>query len=92
MPVQSGATQIEGVPSGDPDIDTLLIMVATLQRARKEQGLTLRDLAKRMNVSLAHLSRAERGLAQPGLVVLLRWFRALDLDFEAIYRQSRDTG
>ncbi|WP_425602314.1 helix-turn-helix domain-containing protein [Luteolibacter yonseiensis] len=56
-------------------------MVKFLRETRIEKGLTLRDLTEEMGVSYSHLSRAERGLSQPGLVVLLRWCRALDFPF-----------
>ena len=50
--------------------------------------MTLRDLEKATGVSNGHLSRAERGLSEPGIVVLRRWCRALNLEFETVCRES----
>lgn len=78
----------DGPPSGDPDLDVLLRFVGILRDSRQQQGLTLRDLTGRMGINFAHLSRAERGLTQPGLVVLLRWCRALGLRFGDVWRKA----
>ena len=88
MPLSSGLSTPDGIPSGDRDLDVLVWIISILREARHEQGFTLRDLPGKMGISYAHLSRAERGLAQPGLVVLLRWCRALDLKFGDVWRQA----
>ena len=87
MPSASGSPTPDGVPSGDPDIDILLGIVFVLRETRLQKKLTLRDLTQMMGISYAHLSRAERGLSQPGLLVLLRWCRALDLKFSDVWNQ-----
>ena len=87
MPSASGSSTPDGVPSGDPDIDLLLEIVFILRETRLQKKLTLRDLSQMMGISYAHLSRAERGLSQPGLWVLLRWCRALDLKFGKVWKQ-----
>jgi DNA-binding Xre family transcriptional regulator len=84
---KSGSSNHDGVPSGDPDIDVLLGIVFVLRETRLRKKLTLRDLTKIMGISYAHLSRAERGLSHPGLLVLLRWCRALDLKFGEVWKQ-----
>ena len=88
MPSLSGLSTPDGVPSGDPDLDVLLWIISILRDARRKQGFTLRDLTGKMGISYGHLSRAERGLTQPGPVVLLRWCRALGLQFGDGWRQA----
>lgn len=75
--------------SGDQDADQVTRMMAILKEERMAKGLTLRKLSRLMNVDFTHLSRAERGLTQPGLVILMRWCRALDLEIESLFRNSR---
>jgi transcriptional regulator with XRE-family HTH domain len=74
--------------SGDPDEAYLHRFLTILKGEREARGMTLRDLEKIMGVSNAHLSRAERGLSEPGVVVLRRWCRALELEFDTICRQA----
>jgi len=88
MSTRSGNPQIPDSP-GDPDVERLLKIVSVLHSERLSKGLTLRKLSKIVQVDFTHLSRAERGLTQPGLVVLLRWSRALDLEIEKLFRDSR---
>jgi transcriptional regulator with XRE-family HTH domain len=88
MQPSPGLSPPDGVPSGDPDLDALLRLIGILRASRQQQQLTLRDLTEKMGIDFAHLSRAERGLTQPGLVVLLRWCRALGLKFEDVWRQA----
>jgi transcriptional regulator with XRE-family HTH domain len=89
MPSGHGEKHSSDTPSGDPDVDRLLRIVAALHAIRMAKGLTLRKLSKLIQVDFTHLSRSERGLTQPGLVVLLRWCRALDLEIETLFRDSR---
>lgn len=74
--------------SGDQDEAYLRRLVLGLKQKREERGMTLRDLEKVMGVSNGHLSRAERGLSEPGVVVLRRWCRALGLIFEEVCRSA----
>jgi transcriptional regulator with XRE-family HTH domain len=74
--------------SDDPDEAYLRRFLLRLRTERRSQGMTLRDLQKTMGVSNSHLSRAERGLSEPGVVVLRRWCRALGLQFEMVCRDS----
>lgn len=79
---------ISANPLGDPDVDLLLKIVAILREARRQKGYTVRELARKVRIAHSFLSYAERGLSQPGLVVLLRWCRALDLDFKAVFEEA----
>jgi transcriptional regulator with XRE-family HTH domain len=76
--------------SGDPDEAYLRRFLGRLKQEREARGLTLRDLEKIMGVSNGHLSRAERGLSEPGIVVLRRWCRALALEFETVCREAEE--
>lgn len=87
MPFSPGLSDLDGNPSGDPNLDVLLRIVEILREARQQQGLTLRDLTEKMGINYAHLSRSERGLTQPGFVVLMRWCSALGLQFGEVWRQ-----
>ena len=77
-------------PSGDPDADLLFRIVEILREARRNRKYTLRDLSGKMGITYSFLSYAERGLSQPGLVVLMRWCRALDLDFIDVWKEASD--
>jgi transcriptional regulator with XRE-family HTH domain len=48
-----------------------------LRDVRRTKGLGLREVARRANVDPAHLSRIERGQAQPSYSVLYRLARVL---------------
>ena len=86
MSFPAGPIRTDGNPSGDPDLDMLLKIVAILRESRLRQGLTLREMTEKMGISYAHLSRAERGLTQPGFVVILRWCKALNVEFGEVWR------
>lgn len=79
-----------GNTSGDADVERVVRMMAILKAKRIEQGLTLRKLSGLMNVDFTHVSRSERGLTQPGLVILMRWCRALNLEIETLFSDTRD--
>ncbi len=85
-------SSLDAVNSGslgsyDSDEAYLRRFLIRLREEREKQGLTLRDLEKITGVNNAHLSRAERGLSEPGMVVLRRWCRALGLKFETVCRE-----
>jgi transcriptional regulator with XRE-family HTH domain len=84
----SDSADVVSSGSGDPDEAYLHRFLTLLKGEREARGMTLRDLEKIMGVSNAHLSRAERGLSEPGVVVLRRWCRALGLEFDAICREA----
>ncbi len=55
-------------------------MVHPLRRYRQEKGLTLEQLAERVRVSEATLSRIETRLQNPGLDILRRLVDATGID------------
>ena len=74
--------------SGDKDHDRILHLVAVLRNERVAKKLTLRYFSAEIRISITQLSRLERGFSQPTLIDLLRWCRALGLDFETQLRDS----
>lgn len=79
---------LESLPTGDVDEDRLLIMVSKLKKTRIERRLSLRTVAEAMKIDFSHLSRAERGKVHPSMVILLRWCRALAVDYQVLYVES----
>ena len=59
-----------------------------LRAQRRLANLSLRELAKRTNISNAYLSQIERGLHTPSVRVLRSVARALDLSSEAMLAQA----
>lgn len=58
----------------------------SLHSARVRQGLTLREVAQRSTVSLAHLSDIERAVKEPSSTVLESILRGLNLSLEQLLR------
>lgn len=59
-----------------------------LRAQRELANLSLREMARRTNVSNAYLSQIERGLHAPSVRVLRSIARALDLSTEVILAQA----
>ena len=59
-----------------------------LRAQRRLANLSLRDMAKRTNLSNAYLSQIERGLHAPSVRVLRSVARALDMSAEAMLAQA----
>jgi DNA-binding transcriptional regulator YiaG len=55
-------------------------IVATLIAERQRQGLSQRDITRRLGTSSASMSIWERGISSPTLSHLREWARALGLD------------
>ncbi len=53
---------------------------ATLRQKRIERGITLSELARRLNTSKSTLSAWEKGLAEPRSRGLVRWASALGVE------------
>lgn len=67
------------------DAESIVSKVAELLRAvRKEQRLTLDDLAQRSGVSRSMLSQIERGESNPTLATLWNLTQALGVDFAGL--------
>ena len=88
MPHHSNPPSADEFDSHDPDVRVVLRIVAALKEIRVKRGVTLRQLAEKMKIDNTHLSRCERGLVQPGLIVLLRWCRALELPADELLKNA----
>jgi len=84
------STTSENVPEVDQDVLFLQAMVSHLVLRRKTLGLNLRQLGEATGYNWGYLSRAERGIAQPGIVSLCKWCRALETDFVSVAREAFD--
>lgn len=62
---------------------------AEVRRRRKEQGLTVQQLADAADVSRRMLTSIEQGQANPSLVTIDRIARALGSDFATLATESR---
>lgn len=51
--------------------------LGTARATREQAGLTLRELARHLQIHSSSLSYYERGLARPNPEVAARWYRAL---------------
>ena len=60
--------------------------VPPLRKIRQDRGLGLRTVAAMAGIDAAHLSRIERGLADPSAPVLYRIARALGLPLAKLLR------
>lgn len=57
-----------------------------LKDIRKAKNLTLVQLSERTGISVTHINDIENGLKEPGLSVLVRLARALDVPITGLYR------
>lgn len=94
-----GATQDAGngadtagqdVPSGDdPPEETQLESLGRFIRERRERAeLSMRELAKRADISNPYLSQIERGLHEPSVRVITAIATALNESAEALLRSA----
>lgn len=74
---------------GDQDLRFLVEIVEILSTERESKGISLRELGADTGYNSGYLSRAERGLTQPGVVSLCKWSRALGLDFVDVAKQAK---
>jgi len=55
---------------------------------RYEKGLSLRQLARRAQISKSYLQRIEAGEAKPSLEIMLQLARALAVPLDALYQED----
>lgn len=60
-----------------------------IKQARRRAGVTQQELANRVGLSVATISKYERSLSAPGSEVLLRFASALDRDVSFFLRPGR---
>jgi len=63
-------------------------MKNSVREKRKECGITLRELARQVEVSPAFLSFVERGLRTPRLEVAFRIANALNCSIDEIFQEG----
>ena len=62
-----------------------------LRRRRRELNLSQEDLARRLNVSGPYVSQVEAGRTTPGLDVVERFAKALDLPAVALLLEPEES-
>lgn len=63
-----------------------------LRTLRQNQGLGVRELARRVGVTASLLSQMERGAVNPSVVTLFRLAEALDTTTDSFFGDNRDPG
>jgi transcriptional regulator with XRE-family HTH domain len=58
-----------------------------IRRHREDLGLSMREVSRRTNISLNHLSRIERGLASMSMTSMMRLSEVLRVSPEWLARQ-----
>lgn len=66
-------------PAAARSIDPATDVGAVIRRRREARGISLRAFARQCDLSPAHVSKIERGLASPSLLTLTRIVQELDL-------------
>lgn len=61
-----------------------------IKTVRKQRGLTLQNLADKTGLSIAFISKAERGLTSPTFSALLEICKALEMDLAKLARFPED--
>lgn len=72
-----------------PDREQLLCAEVgrAVRNARKDRGLTLKDLARQTRLSISLLSQIERGEGNPTLINLFRIAQALDITLSDVFKE-----
>lgn len=65
---------------------------ARLRAAREAEGISLRELARRLDVTPSLLSQVERGLAQPSVATLWAVVQELGVSLDALFATDAGTG
>lgn len=73
----------------NPKNEYIISIVATNVRAeRKRKGLTIVQLAEKVNVEKVTISRIERGLANPTISTMYMISLALDVSLSVLFEKS----
>ena len=70
------------VPDREPNYE---LIRERLRRARRQRGLSLREVAEEIDVSPSTLSRLERETGTPDLPTINKLIRWLELDRDAVF-------
>lgn len=66
-------------------------MTALLRTVRRQQGLTLEDLAERTGLTKSYLSKVERSRSTPSIAAAIKVAKALDVDVAQLFSERDDT-
>jgi len=72
----------------DPDHRFVAAFLELLKEERARRGWTIRDVAERAGFDSGTVTRGENLDRIPGLIVLRKWVRALELDWVTVYRKA----
>lgn len=75
----TGPTMHTDAPAAARPTDTAADVGGVIRRRREARGISLRAFARQCDLSPAHVSKVERGLASPSLLTLTRIVQELDL-------------
>lgn len=78
----------------DPPADTRARRVhpgETIRRVRMDRGMTMRELARRIGLAPSHLSKIERGLANPSVGTLWTISDELGIPVARLFSPDRET-
>lgn len=98
MPIRSRPALQPGRPKGYSNLDAGIALAfgKTAQRRRLQVGLSQEALALETGIERSYISRLERGLSQPTLLVLLKLAKGLGCDagellapVEKVFRRRR---
>lgn len=60
----------------------------SLKEVRRNKKITLAQLSEKTGISTTHINDVENGLKEPGLSVLVRLAKALDVPITELYKVS----
>lgn len=81
-----------GVQSATEGIQDLTFVGGRIRKARTAVGMSVRELARRIDVSPSHVSQVERGLAKFSVSALYRAVSALEIQFEDLFVSEPQAG
>ena len=57
-----------------------------VKQIRKEKHITLEQLSRRTGISTTHINDVENNLKEPGLSIMVRLAKALNMDIRDLYK------
>ncbi len=76
---------------GEPDVDVIVdVLPRRLRAERERQGISVRELARRLGVSPSAISQIETGRARPSVSTLYAIVRELGLSLDELFASGPD--
>lgn len=72
--------------------DTLIQISKKIKEKRREQNITVQELADRANVSKGLISQIENSRTIPSLIVLIDIIKALNIDLNVFFKDFKNNG